>query len=61
MILQAGDVVQMRPEILSSKLEEDAAKRKGVVIYIHPDKRFYTVEFTSEVTGERWRECVYFN
>lgn len=49
MILQVGDVVQMRPEILSSKLEEDAAKR------------FYTVEFTSEFTGERWRECVYFN
>lgn len=59
-MIQVGDAVRIRPTILSSKLEEDVSARKGVVIYIHPDKRFYTVEFTSEVTGERWRECVYF-
>lgn len=60
-MIQVDDAVRMQPEILSSKLEEDVAKRTGVVIYVHPEKRFYTVEFTSEVTGERWRECVYFN
>lgn len=27
------------------------------VIYIHPEGRFYTVEFTSRITGERWREA----
>lgn len=59
-MIQVGAVVRMRPTILSSKLEEEAAERKGVVIYVHPDKRFYTVEFTSQITGERWRECVYF-
>lgn len=26
------------------------------VVYIHPERRFYTVEFRSEVTGEAFRE-----
>lgn len=30
------------------------------VIYIHPAGRFYTVEFCSPITGEKWRETMYF-
>ena len=26
-------------------------------IYIHPAGRYYTVEFRSPITGERWREA----
>lgn len=26
------------------------------VVYIHPDRRFYTVEFRSHITGETYRE-----
>lgn len=30
------------------------------VVRIHPEKRFYTVEFASDVTGETFRESYYF-
>ena len=30
------------------------------VVYIHPQRRFYTVEFRSPVTGETFRESFYF-
>lgn len=30
------------------------------VVYIHPENRFYTVEFKSPVTGETFRQSFYF-
>lgn len=30
------------------------------MIWVHPQKRFFVVEFRSAVTGETWRETVYF-
>lgn len=32
----------------------------GTVVYIHPARRYYVVEFLSLVTGERWREARWF-
>ena len=31
----------------------------GKCVYIHPEGRFYTLEFTSPVTGEKFRESYY--
>ena len=32
----------------------------GRVIYIHPERRYYTVEFTNEQTGETFRQSYFF-
>lgn len=32
----------------------------GRVIYIHPARRYYVVEFRSTVTGETFREAFFF-
>ena len=37
-----------------------APLRDGKVVYIHPEGRFYTLEFKSPVTGEHFRESYYF-
>lgn len=29
------------------------------MIWVHPKKRFFVVEFRSFITGETWRETVY--
>lgn len=30
--------------------------QKAEVVYIHPKERFYTLEFVSSITGEKFRE-----
>ena len=49
--LKIGDVVKMPvyPKVRTAFLET------GRVVYIHPEKRFFTVEFTTE-TGSHFRE-----
>lgn len=36
-----------------------APLRDGKIVYIHPEGRFYTLEFKSPVTGEHFRESYY--
>lgn len=53
--MDIGDKLRMIP---SARLSEDRSYMPlpCTVVYIHPQRRFYTVEFKSEVTGATFRE-----
>ena len=58
--MKLGDQITARPLFGGATGESEGEPQKGVVVYIHPDGRFYTLEFKSPVTGERFRESYYF-
>ena len=63
--LQVGDRMLARPsaecmfgkEVFADSLEPQQA----TVVYIHPGKRYYILEFKASITGETWRETRYFD
>lgn len=57
--MNIGDKLRMIP---SARLSEDGiyTPLPCTVVYIHPEHRFYTVEFKSEVTGAAFRESFLF-
>lgn len=55
--MQVGDILELEPTIEAMSGLGTVGPLPCRVIYIHPEGRFYTVEFTSRVTGERWREA----
>lgn len=57
--MNVGDVLHIKPNFYSTygMVERDALRR-CVVVYIHPEGRFYVVEFRSEL-GIPWRETFY--
>lgn len=57
--MKLGDILHIRPTIDASVGFSRPEVMPCTVIYIHPQKRFYVVEFTSG-TGQRWRETIYF-
>lgn len=58
--MQVGDILHLEPTLeATSGLGTDGPQR-CTVVWIHPDKRFFVVEFRSRITGETWRETVYF-
>lgn len=58
--MQVGDILEMEPTMEgTSGLGTDGPQR-CTVVWIHPDKRFFVVEFRSRITGETWREAVWF-
>ena len=58
--MKLGDEITARPLFGGATGESVGKPQKGVVVYIHPQKRFYTLEFKSQVTSERFRESYYF-
>ena len=50
--MKLGDQITARPLFGGATGESVGKPQKGVVVYIHPQKRFYTLEFKSPVTGE---------
>lgn len=66
--MQVGDILEIAPSIFSFEGVSDPddgrqRRRKKLpctVIWVHPQKRFFVVEFRSAITGETWRETVYF-
>lgn len=48
--MMVGDVLHIKPNFYSTygMVERDALRR-CVVVYIHPEERFYVVEFRSEL------------
>lgn len=55
--MQVGDILEMEPTMEgTSGLGTDGPQR-CTVVWIHPDKRFFVVEFRSRITGETWREA----
>ena len=55
--MQVGDILEMEPTMEgTSGLGTDGPQR-CTVVWIHPDKRFFVVEFRSYITGYNWREA----
>lgn len=57
--MKIGDERIELPTVDSELMLRDRKPQKCVVVYIHPDYRFYVVEFTTE-RGYRFRETFYF-
>lgn len=55
--MQVGDILELEPTIEAMSGLGTSGPLPCRVIYIHPEGRYYTVEFTSRITGERWREA----
>lgn len=58
--MNIGDKLMLVPSTASSTEDEETAAIPCRVVYIHPERRFYRVEFKSTITGETWRETFYF-
>lgn len=55
--MELGDKVTARPEFEGSRSE----KITGTIVYIHPQHRFYTLEFPGSPPQNRhFRECFHF-
>lgn len=58
--MKIGDILHLEPTLEATSGLGTIGPIPATVIYIHPAKRFYVVEFRSRITGETWRETVYF-
>lgn len=57
--MKVGDIRRETPSVDSTVMLEDRQPWRCEVVYIHPQWRFYTVEFTT-VLGWKFRESFYF-
>lgn len=55
-----GDIRREAPTFATMFGGSAGRLQDAEVVYIHPRRRFYTVEFTS-MTGVRFRECFYYD
>lgn len=58
--MQIGDRLCLVPTVIGGKELIDTGPQPCRVVYIHPQWRFFTVEFRNAITGETWREVMYF-
>lgn len=58
--MKVNDKRQETPSFDSTAGMDDVGPMDCRVVYVHPQGRFYTVEFKSPVTGETFRETFYF-
>ena len=58
--MKIGDILNIEPTLEATSGLGTVGPIPARVIYIHPAGRYYTVEFRSRITGETWRETVYF-
>lgn len=49
--MNVGDIVWKRPEFGASKGQQSVPPLEARVVYIHPQRRFYSVEFTFTRSG----------
>ncbi len=57
--MQVGDVLHIRPNFYCEYGMTDEIKVQACrVVYLHPEDRFYVVEFTSAL-GRTWRESFF--
>lgn len=61
--MKLGDILHLTPTASGYGSEELIVVGPWPcrVVYIHPEQRFFTVEFRSSVTGKAWRETRYFS
>lgn len=55
--MQVGDILEMEPTMEGTSGLGTEGPQRCTVVWIHPDKRFFVVEFRSRITGETWREA----
>lgn len=59
--MQIGDKLMLEPTVFGGGSDlVDTGPRPCRVVWIHPLGRYFVVEFRSKVTGERFRETMYF-
>ena len=58
--MQVGDILEMEPTMEGTSGLGTDGPQPCTVIWVHPAKRFFVVEFRSAITGETWREAVWF-
>lgn len=59
--MQIGDILTLRPTVWGSGSDiVNHDPQLCRVVWIHPLGRYFVVEFRSKVTGERFRETMYF-
>lgn len=59
--MNIGDKMDLRPTVFGNGAEiVNNGPQPCRVVYIHPQWRFFTVEFRNAITGETWREVMYF-
>lgn len=58
--MQVGDILELEPTMEGTSGLGTSGPQPCTVIWVHPDERFFVVEFRSSITGETWRETVYF-
>lgn len=59
--MNIGDKMDLRPTVFGNGAEiVNNGPQLCRVVWIHPLGRFIVVEFRSQVTGERFRETMYF-
>lgn len=58
--MNIGDKLTRVPTFASKTGIDYVGAQPCTVVYIHPERRFYTVEFCSCVTEETWRESFFF-
>lgn len=54
--MKIGDILHLEPTLEATSGLGTIGPIPARVIYINPAGRYYTVEFRSPITGERWRE-----
>lgn len=59
--MQFGDKLMLEPTVFGGGSDlVDTGPRPCRVVWIHPEGRYFVVEFRSQVTRERFRETMYF-
>ena len=55
--MQVRDILEMEPTMEGTSGLGTDGPQPCTVIWVHPAKRFFVVEFRSRITGETWREA----
>ena len=58
--MQVRDILEMEPTMEGTSGLGTSGPQPCTVIWVHPAKRFFVVKFRSAITGETWREAVWF-
>lgn len=56
--MKIGDILTIKPNFYTEYMGANDQSHQAQVIYIHPEGRFYVVEFWSDL-GIPWRETFY--
>ncbi len=61
MQIKLGAKLRLTPSVYGAKELVEVGPQPCRVVYIHPLRRYFVVEFSATITGSTWREVKYFN